>query len=307
MDQLDKIATVIDHFKLKVTAVESVPESYSSEVYKLMLGSGGTVYAKIPYNRDKLYRETRILEKLKYVLPVPQVLDFWAGNDSVPGAMLLSAIEGLPCTGEVNEKLAYEIGALHAKLHEVSMPGYGVDVQDGFRTVDQNDWRRHLKSNFEKWKEPCKEILDAALFQRCIDHFDNVFAALPQPDGPCVVHMDFRPGNILVEENRVTGIIDFESARGGSSEIDFTKVNRYIWEVYPTTRAAYIQGYESIRPIMDLDSILPFYSFYDAFSAVVWCNNRGVEKHRAFLMESISVLELLVMYNRVKKIIRDDR
>ncbi|WP_244188406.1 phosphotransferase [Paenibacillus kribbensis] len=34
--------------------------------------------------------------------------------------------------------------------------------------------------------------------------------------------MDFRPGNILVNGNEVAGIIDFESARGGSSEIDFT-------------------------------------------------------------------------------------
>lgn len=41
-------------------------------------------------------------------------------------------------------------------------------------------------------------------------------------------HMDFRPGNILVNGNEVAGIIDFESARGGSSEIDFTKViNRF--------------------------------------------------------------------------------
>ncbi|WP_325168686.1 phosphotransferase family protein [Paenibacillus sp. S28] len=67
-----------------------------------------------------------------------------------------------------------------------------------------------------EWKEPCKEILDSKLYERCIIHFDGVFSALPDLDGPCIVHMDFRPGNILVNGNEVAGIIDFVSARGGS-------------------------------------------------------------------------------------------
>jgi aminoglycoside phosphotransferase (APT) family kinase protein len=50
------------------------------------------------------------------------------------------------------------------------------------------------------------------------------------------VHMDFQPGNIQINDRGVAGIIDFESTRGGASEIDFTKMNRYIWEVYPHSK-----------------------------------------------------------------------
>ncbi|RAV08181.1 phosphotransferase family protein [Paenibacillus contaminans] len=285
------IETVISNLKLDVSAIKDVPESYSSEVYKLELADGEIVYAKIPYNRDKLYREYRILEKLQQVLPVPKVLELWPGDESISGALLLSAIQGEPCSGEMDEKLAYEIGVCHAKLHEVTMPGYGYEVQDGFRFLERNDWRLHIRNNFEKWKKPCQEILEAGLFTRCVDYFDEAFHALPQQDGPCIVHMDFRPGNILLHDGKVAGIIDFESARGGSSEIDFTKVNHYIWEVYPHTRKPYIQGYESVRPIIDLDKVLPFYSFYDAFGAVVWCKNRGLDERRDFLQENIAVLE----------------
>jgi Ser/Thr protein kinase RdoA (MazF antagonist) len=217
-------------------------------------------------------------------------LDIWYGDESATGALLLTAIQGMPCTGGIDEKLSYQIGVYHAMLHEVKSPGYGYHVSDGFKLLEQNNWRLHIKSNFDKWKEPCKEILDPKLYEKCILHFDEVFSALPDPDGPCIVHMDFRPGNILTSGNEVAGIIDFESARSGSSEIDFTKVNRYIWEVNPGTKIPYIEGYQSIRPMLALETVLPLYEIYDAFSAVVWCKNRGVEKNQTFLQENIQTL-----------------
>ncbi len=258
--------------------MKTFPESFSSDGHKLTLASGETVFVKIPFNKDKLFREFQMLETLKDIIPVPKVLDIWYGDESTTGALLLSAIQGMPCTGEVDEKLSYEIGVYLAMLHEVRTPGYGYHVTDGFKLLDQNNWRLHIKRNFEKWKEPCKQILDSKLYERCIQHFDGVFSALPDPDGPCVVHMDFRPGNILVNGNEVAGIIDFESARGGSSEIDFTKVNRYIWEVDPRTKIPFIEGYKSIRPMLALEKVLPFYDFYDAFCAVVWCKTEELKK-----------------------------
>lgn len=293
---MSSILNVIERLKLSVLNIDDVPESFSSEVYKLTLTNRENVYVKIPYNKDKLFREYQMLETFNGVIPVPKVLDFWDGDDITTGALLLSAIEGMPCTEEIDEKLSFQIGVYHAMIHEVKPLGYGYHVTDGFKFLDQNNWRLHIKSNFEKWKEPCKEILDPKLFERCILHFDGVFSALPEPDGPCVVHMDFRPGNILINDNKVVGIIDFESARGGSSEIDFTKINRYIWQVDPKTKLPYVEGYQTIRPMLNLEIVLPFYNFYDAFSAVVWCKNRGIEKNQAFLQESIAVLQNSVGY-----------
>ncbi len=288
------IQRLIQYFKLQVTNIAGVPESFSSEVYKLTLVSGETVYVKIPFNRDKFIRESTILNKLQDVLPVPKVLDMWHGDEQKSGALLLSAIPGIPCNGAVDEQLAFQIGRYHAKLHEVKMPGYGTHTADGYELLEPNDWRLYIQSSFEKWKEPCEELLDPALYEQCVRHFDRVFATLPKPDAPCMVHMDFRPGNILVEGNLVSGVIDFESARGGSSEIDFTKVNRYIWEVYPGTRQAYAEGYESVRHMIDVDQVLPFYQFYDAWSAVMWCHKRGVQQNGAFLAESIATLRHMV-------------
>ncbi|QHW29549.1 aminoglycoside phosphotransferase family protein [Paenibacillus rhizovicinus] len=288
---MSAILKVIDKLKLNVSNIEDVPESFSSDVYKLTLARGENVFVKIPFNKDKLFREFQMLETLKEVLPVPNVLDIWYGDEDTTGALLLSAIQGMPCTGAIDEKLSYQIGMYHAMLHEVAAPGYGYHVTGGYRLLDHNDWRFYIQHNFAKWKEPSSEILDAKLHERCLLRFEELFSALPDPDGPCMVHMDFRPGNILTNGNEVAGIIDFESARGGSSEIDFTKVNRYIWEADPRTKQPFIEGYRSIRPMLNLENVLPFYNLYDAFSAVVWCKNRGIEKNQAFLQENLITLK----------------
>jgi aminoglycoside phosphotransferase (APT) family kinase protein len=47
---------------------------------------------------------------------------------------------------------------------------------------------------------------------------------VPQSDEPCLVHFDLRPGNVLVRDGRLVGIIDFESCRGGHASMDFFKL-----------------------------------------------------------------------------------
>ncbi|WP_245237166.1 hypothetical protein [Paenibacillus ihuae] len=72
---MKSIQKIIEKLKLNVMSIDGVPESFSSEVNKLTLVSGGAVYLKIPFNKDKLVRECTMLELLKEVIPVPKVLD----------------------------------------------------------------------------------------------------------------------------------------------------------------------------------------------------------------------------------------
>lgn len=67
---MSSILNVIEKLKLNVLNVEDVPESFSSDVYKLTLANGEKVYVKIYFNKDKLYREFQMLETLKDVIPV---------------------------------------------------------------------------------------------------------------------------------------------------------------------------------------------------------------------------------------------
>lgn len=116
---MEILQQVIQQFRLNVLSINSVPESYSSTVYKLILNNQQQVFVKIPYSKTKLMREYEFLLILQDKLNTPRVLDFWEGNDVIPGALLLEAIDGEISTKIIDKALAYEIGVSHAKLHSI--------------------------------------------------------------------------------------------------------------------------------------------------------------------------------------------
>ncbi|GAB0170008.1 hypothetical protein LSPCS325_34450 [Lysinibacillus sp. CTST325] len=89
----------------------------------------------------------------------------------------------------------------------------------------------------------------------------------------------------------VSGIIDFESVRFGSTEIDFTKLYRDFLSVDVNLYNAYQEGYNSIRPLIDLENVLPFYRFTDAINSIGWCKRRGIEKNALFLEGNLARLK----------------
>src|SRR5699024_3045902 len=284
---MEKINWVIDKLKLNVLSVEDVPESFSSTVCKLKLINQGNVYLKIPYSKVKLQREYEALEILKDELSVPKLLGFLEGNDDIPGALLLSELKGQPISGKVDGELAYDIGAHHATLHTVT-PKENKTYRDISNVYDQ--WSTFLETQFYGFAKDVKDVISESLYHQSIHLFEELRKSLPHPDGPCFIHMDFRPANIIMFNNQISGVIDFESVRFGATEIDLTKINRDIFMKYPGTLKAYKQGYQSVRPLIDLDVVLPFYQFTDAFNSLGWCKRRGIEKHRRFFNENYTIL-----------------
>lgn len=63
-----------------------------------------------------------------------------------------------------------------------------------------------------------------------------------------------------------------------------------VWDIIPEMKKEFLNGYKSIRPVPNLETFLPFYSFYHAFSGVAWCKKRGIEKNKEFLAENIQIL-----------------
>lgn len=271
--------------KLRIAKAEEVPESFSSEVYRLTLESEAQVFLKIPYSKVKLEREAEALRVLKGNVPVPELLGYWEGDSDVTGALLLSAIEGAALSGKISAQTAEDIGIYHAKLHSIGPAGAGTGLPNVFI-----GWEQFLEQQFYSFAEDVKGTISDELFNRSMQAFREMKPALPPPDGPAFIHMDLRPANIIVKDGRVTGLIDFESSRFGSTEMDFTKLERDIFSKHTGTRAAFEGGYRSVRPLSDLDAILPFYRFTDAFNSIGWCKRRGIEKNQRFFGESLEIL-----------------
>jgi predicted Ser/Thr protein kinase len=275
---------VIQQFGLQVLSMNEVEDSHSSTVYKCTLSNGENVYLKIPFSKLKFQRELEAYEILKGSVSIPELMDCWSGDEECPGAFLLSELKGKPLTPKATQTISYQVGILHAEMHSILPPAE--KVLTGIKNEYPN-WSNFVEQQFYSFAEEVRDILDEQLFIKAIGKFEEMKQQLPPPDGPSFVHMDFRPANIIVDNDKVSGIIDFESVRFGSTVVDFTKLYRDFLSFDVNLNKAYQEGYKSIRPLSDLENILPFYRFTDAFNSIGWCKRRGIEKNKVFLEENV--------------------
>lgn len=282
----------IKQFGLQLISINEVEDSYSSSVYQCQLVNGENVYVKIPYTKVKFERELEAYQILKGDVSIPELLDVWPGDEECPGAFLLSALKGAPLTIGASRKAAYKVGVLHATMHNVTPPDTLTNIQNVFP-----NWSEFLETQFYSFAKDVKDILDESLCIQSINKFEKMKQELPPPDGPGFIHMDFRPGNIIINGDQVSGIIDFESVRFGSTEIDFTKLYRDFLGYDSKYYHAYENGYNSVRPLINLEVVLPFYRFTDAFNSIGWCKRRGTEKNALFLEKNITILKEFLQSN----------
>ncbi|MFS0689721.1 aminoglycoside phosphotransferase family protein [Sporosarcina sp. 179-K 8C2 HS] len=283
---------VIQQFKLNLLSIQEVEDSHSSTVYKCNLLNGENVFLKIPYTKLKCQRELEAYEILKGRVSIPNMLDYWSGDEECPGAFLLSELKGQPLTNKDLPTVAFQVGVLHASMHQIQPPTTTqlIGIQDEFP-----DWSNFVERQFYSFAKDVKEVLDESIYRLAIEKFEHMKLQLPPSDGPSFIHMDFRPANIIVDEDNMSGVIDFESVRFGSTEIDFTKLYRDFLSFDFSLYQSYQEGYNTIRPLIDLEVVLPFYQFTDAFNSIGWCKRRGIEKNASFLEENLSILKKVLL------------
>lgn len=279
---------VIQQFKLNVLSIDEVEDSHSSTVYKCSLLNGENVFLKIPYTKLKCQRELEAYKILRDRVSIPEMLDYWPGDEECPGAFLLSELKGQPLSNKDSSTVAFHVGILHSSMHQIQPPTtiQLTGIQDEFP-----DWSNFVERQFYSFAKDVKKVLDESLYRQAIEKFEHMKLQLPPSDGPSFIHMDFRPANIIVSGDKVSGVIDFESVRFGSTEIDFTKLYRDFLRFDFSLYQSYQEGYNSIRPLIDLEVVLPFYRFTDAFNSIGWCERRGIEKNAFFLKENLSILK----------------
>ncbi len=285
---LDKI---ISQFGLQLLSVNEAADSFSSTVYKCTLLNRENVFIKIPYTQLKFQRELEAYEILKGQVAIPEMLNYWPGDEECPGAFLLSQLKGNVLTAEASPQVAFQVGVIHAEMHSVQPPPG--KVLTGLKN-ELPDWPIFIEKQFNSFAEDVREVLDHDLYNKAIARFLKMKQELPSPDGPSFIHMDFRPANIIVDHDKVSGIIDFESVRFGSTEIDFTKLYRDFLSLDSAKYKAYKDGYNSVRTLIDLEAVLPFYRLTDAFNSIGWCKRRGMKKNAAFYEENLEILKKLL-------------
>lgn len=274
------VFTRIDHEDAMVAAVFKISQPGCSD--RIL---------KVCSRKEEFLRESYFLSCFADKIPVPKIIQLIEPEVGLDAAVLMECVQGnLLNSKTVNKTLTREIGQLLARIHLEHAEGYG-DLTDPSHLSDNP--RIPFTMKFNESLEECKGHLPENLLKTCRRHFDKDIDFLLSADGPCVVHRDFRPGNLIASDGKVQGIIDWSSGRGGFAEDDFCPLELGEWPA--SCKNSFLEGYASIRKVPDYKAMMPLLRLSRAVAAVGFTIKRGTwqSKNLKLYHFNLSYLESL--------------
>lgn len=245
-------------------------------VYKITIqGSSTPFILKICTRSRDYFNEIYFLNYFAgSLIPVPRIIKTISPAPDIMGALLMEYIPGTLLTlNDLTDELAYEIGALLARIHNNRTAGYGDLTQP--QKLSQNP-RVYFTEKFEEGLAECASHLPPTILKECRAYFNTYIDLLSVADGPCIVHRDFRPGNLIINNGKVQGIIDWAAARSSFAQEDFCSLGHNNWLTKESHKQLFLKGYASIRPIPEYISMLmPLLRLSKAIAVIGFTVKRG--------------------------------
>lgn len=276
------VFTYIDHEDAMVAAV-----------FKITQPGNPDLILKVCSRKGDYMRESYFLRCFAGKIPVPRIIRLIEPAAGLDGAILMECVAGELLKAEaIDSELAYEIGSLLARIHLEGADGYGDLTDPAYLSADP---RFPFTMKFEEGLEECKGHLPESLLKKCRHFFDKDIDLLASADGPCIIHRDFRPGNLIAANGKVQGIIDWSSGRGGFAEDDFCPLEFGEWPNSVNSKSSFLQGYASIRKVPDYKSVMPLLRLSRAVAVVGFTVKRGTweSKNSKLYQRNRQHLELL--------------
>ncbi|MBX9831109.1 phosphotransferase [Candidatus Babeliales bacterium] len=224
-------------------------------VYKITQPANVPLILKVCIRPNDYLHEVYFLKYFADILPVPQIVHVVQPEPTLHGAILMECLPGTPLkTRDFNDARAYEIGSLLARIHLNRTAGYGDLTQPNNLTLDP---RVSFTQKFEEGLAECENHLPKTLIEQCRSYYNAHINLLTSADGPCITHRDFRAGNVIIDQGKLLGIIDWSSARAGFAQEDFCPLEHGGWPANPNAKESFFAGYASIRPVPDYKTMIP--------------------------------------------------
>ena len=159
----------------------------------------------------------------------------------LPGQSIVTSWRLLP-EAKLN-KLIYTAGQHLARVHSCTFPTFG-----RLREPKYASWAAFVRELVEVYLVPARRLnLLSTGMGECLERLlDCALEDLADIDRGSLVHRDFHYGNILHNDGRVSGLIDFEWALSGDPAYDFTYTHVRERDI-PDSEALFSEGYQSVR------------------------------------------------------------
>jgi aminoglycoside phosphotransferase len=201
-----------NRLRIGIVSVEESHGKSGSQTYVI----NDSLILKIYNNNKRSYKTLfYLLEKNK--IPCQTFVDEWSSMDVK--YLVLKKARGLPISKLLNRNKYYpQLGRVLRQIHQVSLDGYGpIFSQKGYFPT----WKDFL-GEFEKYESRHSNIVPSLVSSKHYDLIKRLLKHIGQiPFGSGLVHGDFTENNIIVDNNIVVAVIDWDAAIVGDPIMDF--------------------------------------------------------------------------------------
>ena len=260
-----------------VTAVIPRTGGQLSTVYELLAGERTAIVKvydeKWRWKQGKEAHVHRLLAE-HGVGPVPAILRVEPDIGVIGRAFtVMTRLPGTPLSETTVDDIAdvyRQLGRLLATIHAIPQPGFGYVTTHVLDAVPDNT--AYMGRQFAKKLREFRELQGNPLLhdkvQTYVAAHSDLFARCP---APALCHNDVHEGNVLVEDGKITGLVDVENAVAGDPWLDLAKADYY-------SRAgqldALLDGYGAVP-----DERLTLYKVYHALELWDWFAATGQPQH----------------------------
>ncbi len=137
--------------------------------------------------------------KIKQLLPNFPIANILYYNEKL---VIMEKLQGVSMKENYDETVIQSLGEVYGMLHGIKFKSYGPLLSNS----GYNDWVTHQGKKIEK-------VLTKLKNQKFVQYYRDHKYLLELETEPCLCHGDFSLSNILTQNHKITGIIDFEFAR----------------------------------------------------------------------------------------------
>ncbi len=200
----------------------------------------------------KFRRERMAMQLLnKRKIPVPEVIALDEKRDILPYDFLICAKIGgqelhpiwNSLSSNIQQGFCKEMGEILAQIHDVTFPKFGAILPNGKKF---DTWAACVLHKLEEAVLEAKkmELFGESIFQQVKQVFDNHLELLDTVQQAALVHNDYHLGNMIAQEGKIAGILDFEWCFAGDGEYDFRDAL-----THEGVSEQILESYQTIRPL----------------------------------------------------------
>jgi len=224
----------------KIKRIEALRRGANNQVFKVGTADGRDLIVRMSKNserNEKFDTERKVIGlAAKQRAPVPNILAVDTTRSVIPGwsFSVSEKLPGIPPQGDkdygkrVADSLLYHAGGALRKVHQVQIAkGFGIlnSKLEGFSPSWEDYVLQPFRNDFTK-EFVSKGIISQADINEAITIAQIKRAQLKNVH-PGLLHGDFSLGNMLIQNGKISGLLDFENASSGDPLWDIAHFRNY--------------------------------------------------------------------------------